>query len=57
MPVVCDWDGDGIDTIGMSRSGMWVLRNSNSSGAPVISFGYHWGASAEVPLVGDWDGS
>ena len=33
VPVVGDFDGDGIDTVGVYRSGSWYLRNSNSSGA------------------------
>jgi FG-GAP-like repeat len=48
----------GTDTIGMYRPGdeAWYLRNSNSSGAVDVSFGYSPGSSAEIPLVGDWDG-
>ena len=33
VPVVGDFDGDGIDTVGVYRSGNWYLRNSNSTGA------------------------
>ena len=32
VPVAGDWDGDGIDTIGVFRNGTFYLRNSNSSG-------------------------
>ena len=28
-PVVGDWDGDGVDTLGLFRSGRWFLRSSN----------------------------
>ena len=55
IPVVGDWDGDGVDTIGIYRGGVWYLRNSNSPGAPDIAFA--WGAPDDVPVVGDWDGN
>jgi hypothetical protein len=32
----------------------WLLRNSNSSGAPDLSF--EFGVAGDVPVVGDWDG-
>jgi hypothetical protein len=65
VPVVGDWDGDGITTIGVYRppfspsnptnEAHWLLRNSNSQGQPdILEFGY--GASGDLPVVGDWDG-
>ena len=39
----------------MFRAGTWHLRNSNSGGAPDISFA--WGGPDDVPVVGDWDGN
>jgi fibronectin type 3 domain-containing protein len=33
----------------------WYLRNSNSPGAPDITFQY--GAPGQVPVAGDWDGN
>lgn len=38
VPVVGDWDGDGIDTIGVYRRPSWYLRNSNSTGFHDIFF-------------------
>lgn len=53
-PVCGDWDGDGIDTVGMvSGSLTWFLRNSNTSGSADMSFQY---GPAGTPVVGDWDG-
>ena len=51
-----DWDGDGVDTVGVvaPNSGSWFLRNSNSPGAPDVVFGF--GAPGWTPVVGDWDG-
>ena len=56
IPVVGDWDGDGVDTIGVYRPshGAWYLRNSNTPGSPAIAVSY--GGSGDIPVVGDWDG-
>ena len=52
-PVAGDWDGDGADSVGLYRSGTWLLRNSNSSGAPDLRVAF--GTSSDLPVVGDWD--
>src|SRR4051794_34710002 len=41
LPVVGDWDGDGVDGVGVvdPSTGMWHLRNHPSAGGPdVIPF-------------------
>ncbi|MEQ8667682.1 MAG: hypothetical protein RIC12_00830, partial [Pirellulales bacterium] len=69
-PVVGDWDGDGIDTIGVydQRLSIFNLRNDNSPGgadAAVVNYGP---AKAILdletnpllpwlPIAGDWDGN
>jgi hypothetical protein len=35
-PVVGDFDGNGVDSVGVYRGGSWYLRNANSSGSPDI---------------------
>ena len=35
-PVVGDWDGDGIDTVGFSRNEAFYLRSSNTTGDPKL---------------------
>jgi hypothetical protein len=54
--VVGDWNGDGIDTIGLydSTNGLWALRNSNTPGKPDIQFSYG-GAIWTTAIAGDWD--
>ncbi len=52
--VVGDWDGDGIDTLGVRRGKVFHLRNSNSSGPATVVVGY--GRASDTPVVGDWDG-
>ncbi len=55
--MVGDWDGDGDDTIGVYDpvNGNWNIRNSNSAGAPELSFGYGGGVWKDA-IAGDWDG-
>ncbi|MBK6428275.1 MAG: hypothetical protein IPF82_19430 [Blastocatellia bacterium] len=55
-PLSGDWDGDGIDTIGIyaPASGAWFLRNVNSGGAASAAFTY--GAPNMTPIAGDWNG-
>jgi len=59
IPVVGDWNGDGVSTIGVVRRGTdgywhWLLRNSNTPGSPDIQFTY--GLATDTPVVGDWNG-
>jgi protocatechuate 3,4-dioxygenase beta subunit len=55
-PLVGDWNGDGIDTIGVFRDGM-LRRDTNgdgkrSKGDASSQFGYH----GDKPLSGDFNG-
>jgi peptidoglycan hydrolase-like protein with peptidoglycan-binding domain len=56
VPFVGDFDGDGIDTIGVYRpsTGMVYLRNSNTSGP--AHWTYVYGESGDWLFAGDWDG-
>ncbi len=53
IPVVGDWNGDGIVTPGVFRDGYWYLRNSNTAGPYDVVFSY--GTTGNVPVVGDWN--
>lgn len=53
-PIAGDWDGNGVDTLGIYRNGTFYLRNSNTTGAANIVFSF--GASGDQPLAGDWNG-
>jgi len=57
-PIVGDWNGDGVDTIGVVRGpNSWLLRNSNTSGVAQVAFTYGSGGRfRELPVVGDWNG-
>jgi hypothetical protein len=56
VPIVGDWDGDGIDTVSAydPTSGRFYLSNDPATGAHQYTFLY--GNPGAVPLVGDWDG-
>jgi len=53
--VVGDWNGDGIDGIGVVRGTRWMLRQTPSSGAPDLDF--EFGEAGGIPVVGDWNGN
>jgi predicted extracellular nuclease len=54
IPLTGDWDGDGIDTIGVYRDGTFYLRNSNTNGVAEIVLTF--GIPGDQPIVGDWNG-
>jgi hypothetical protein len=56
LPMMGDWDGDGIDTPGLYRQsdGFVYLRNSNNQGIADVRF--FFGNPGDVPLAGDFDG-
>ena len=54
LPIVGDWDGDGVATPGVVRDGVFYLRNSNTSGKADIVFSY--GNPGDRVIVGDWNG-
>src|SRR5690606_25012579 len=56
IPIMGDWDCDGVATPGMYRqsSGYVYLRNSNSQG--VADLRYFFGDPGDIPVVGDFNG-
>ncbi|MDH3426522.1 MAG: hypothetical protein OEM22_07620, partial [Acidimicrobiia bacterium] len=56
VPLVGDWNCDGIDTVGVyrPRSGVVFLRNSNTPG--IADFVYALGNPGDIPLAGDFNG-
>jgi hypothetical protein len=57
-PLVGDWNGDKVSTIGLWRPSTqeFFFKNSNRNTAPVIG-GVKFGLAGDIPLVGDWDGN
>lgn len=56
-PVVGDWNGDGVDTIGYAEdigaNLRWHLRNSNSAGGD--HFNFIFAKDTDNPVTGDWN--
>jgi hypothetical protein len=55
IPLDCDWDGSGNDTIGLFRAGRFLLFDSNDSRA-LPSADFWFGDRGDTPICGDWDG-
>ena len=59
LPVVGDWNGDGIETPGVFRpsTGQFTLTNSTVDN-PSFVFGIkvNFGLAGDLPIAGDWDG-
>jgi|WetSurMetagenome_2_1015567.scaffolds.fasta_scaffold130675_2 hypothetical protein len=53
-PLVGDWDGDNIDTIGVQRKGVFYLQDSNTKG--IADLDCTFGQSGDVSEVGDSTG-
>lgn len=55
-PLLCDWNGDGTDTVGLFRSdtGFLHLRQSNDFGFADVSI--FFGIPGDRPVCGDWNG-
>jgi hypothetical protein len=58
MPLAGDWDGDGVDTIGLYNpaGAAFFLRNSNTAGVADVTFTYGPAGSGFMAIVGDWNG-
>jgi len=59
IPLVGDWTGSGVTTIGLydPATSTFYLRNSNSSGSADTVFTYGAPGAGLVPIAGDWTGS
>ena len=61
-PVAGDWDGDGIDGVGVFRTSTggngvnWFLSEDTTSLAGDHEFHYGAGPIGDLPVAGDWDG-
>ena len=57
LPVAGDWDGDGIDTIGVFRPsvGQFFLTNSTAA-SPTIDANFFFGNNGDLPFAGDFNG-
>jgi len=57
-PVTGDWDGDGVDGIGVFENGRWTLADPvpDPAASPVPPRTVWFGTAGDQPVVGDWEG-
>jgi len=55
FPVAGDWNGDGVDTIGVYRSSTGVFFLSDSNTSPAANYTLTLGNPGDTPLAGRWD--
>ncbi len=52
--LMCDWDGNGVDTPGVFLNGTWYTTDATTGGLSQLEFGY--GGPGDIPVCGDWNG-
>jgi hypothetical protein len=55
-PIAGDWDGDGVDTIGVFREGRWQLDKDGDGLEDESRDTFEFGEPGDHPIVGDFDG-
>jgi hypothetical protein len=55
LPIVGDWNGDGIASPGVFRNGRFYLTNK-VSGVMTIDYNFAFGIVGDIPVAGDWNG-
>lgn len=57
VPFVGDWNGNGIETVGLYRrsTGFLFIRHSNTQGIADIEI--YYGIPGDIPIAGDWTGT
>jgi hypothetical protein len=55
-PVTGDWNGDGIDTIGVFRKGAWHVDIDGDGKWTPADGASQFGEEGDTPVVGDWNG-
>jgi hypothetical protein len=54
LPVAGDWNGDGVDTIGVYRGSTGVYFLSDSNTTPSVSYTLVFGNPGDTPFAGKW---
>ncbi|RBY86577.1 SpoIID/LytB domain-containing protein [Blastococcus sp. TF02A-30] len=55
IPLACDWNGDGVSTLGIFRRG--VFYTTDVPGGGVAQQVFAFGQPGDQPVCGDWDGN
>lgn len=56
IPLMGDWNCDGVDTPGMFRPSTGFAYLSNVNDTQVAEREYYFGIGGDIPLAGDWNG-
>jgi len=56
LPLVGDFNGDGIDTIAVYKDGQWLLDTNGDGRATNLDRSCRFGQAGDIGLVGDFDG-
>ena len=51
--LACDWNGDGVDTSAIFRSGTWYVRDGLTRGR---ARSFRYGRAGDTPVCGNWNG-
>lgn len=51
IPLYCDWNGDGKDTVGVFRKGAFYLSDTNGA----ANYSFSFGNPDDIPVCGDWN--
>lgn len=51
-----DWNGDGVDNIGVFSNGNWYLDVDGNGRLTSADRGYDFGTTGDIPVTGDWTG-
>ena len=55
MPVVGDFNGDGVDEIGVYRAGQWIIDTNGNRQLDAQDKVFELGGAGDKPVVGDWN--
>jgi hypothetical protein len=56
IPVMGDWAGIGVKSIGVFRNGTWYLDTNNDGSFDQGDQTIQFGQAGDIPIVGDWAG-
>lgn len=57
VPLMGDWDGDGVSTPGMFRPSNGFAYIANKNATQVAPLEFFFGIAGDIPLAGDWNGN
>ena len=57
LPIVGDFNGDGIDELGVYRDGTWIIDTNGNGAIDADDQVFRLGGPGDKPVVGDWDGN